>query len=1095
MKRKSAHQPQAPRKKQKKSESTTVQAGQSAVLAACYGSVLSLREYLVARLPVKCLRRKHLSAPVGDAADALLDRWQVGVLTDPTPELKRARSRDLAAFTQTQRSHDGYSDRSQTCRLEEVLDYVVWHLFEKTTNGSSRPRHLLCNGLHRGVAPDGSTLVRGVMQLHPSDNLAQFKTTSWYKIFAALGVDGECILTSLLLDCGVYTALDSGAINHYQVSGVPIIDLKNAFRPLSDKGEGDQAVRRPSSINFVRSRMLYAKPSLNKLGQVRFGLKHIHVLERCANLADGAQTIHITKHIFPRQFRLHNVFTSIVDKRQTSQPFVDYLYRENEILADSKHPKTWLPPRLRGPVLRLVQKLRVLHGRCAYTQLLRHYCSLKPPARAKESKLVESQDTHSSGFLTQTQRTVLQSAQTGGKPPARDPDLSFLEYATPTPQVSAFCRAVLWSVLPKNAFGEGDDGRHNWPIMMSNVDLFVRKRRFETMSLDQVCQRLRLGCLAWLAPAKMSKRTRLSKLERGKRLEILREFVYYLFDSLLIPLIQSNFYVTETGSQRNRLFYFRHDVWRKMAEPSLAMIRSGVYQQLTSAEVRHLFNSRALGYSHIRLLPKDLGTRTITNLKRRMTKVVNGKRLLGPSINAQLAPVFSALSFERMQCPERLGGAIFSVGGLHTKLKDFKNTVGCAAKLYFVKVDVQSCFDSIPQSQLLAMIQEDFRHSSYRTTKYVEAKPAGHGQTRQKFLSLARAADTQPVFSAAVADQLSSEKGGRVFVEVGMQKVWMHKQLMALLREHVQNNVVKIGKRHFRQREGIPQGSVLSSALCSFFYSAFERDQLGFLDPKNSMLVRLIDDFLLITTDKRTAKTFLQVMTQPHEQYGIAVNPQKTLTNFEAAVEAHKIPRHQGAGGFPYCGMTIDVVSLDIGRDRQRKDHILSNGLTVDLTKRAGASFRRKVRLSFVQQMHKMLLDVPLNSPERVFSTLLESFSETLMKMHAYLRSMPRRQQPNEEMLMQVADELLQLGMRSVCQPRVNGGKASESTILTKRHVVWALSSALEHALGTKQSKYRRLLQHFRTTQPVKEAGMKINRKTQRRLARHRDAVFRDCVY
>jgi hypothetical protein len=32
-----------------------------------------------------------------------------------------------------------------------------------------------------------------------------------------------------------------------------------------------------------------------------------------------------------------------------------------------------------------------------------------------------------------------------------------------------------------------------------------------------------------------------------------------------------------------------------------------------------------------------------------------------------------------------------------------------------------------------------------------------------------------------------------------------------------------------RQRQGIPQGSKVSSLLCSFFYAAMEREHLGFL--------------------------------------------------------------------------------------------------------------------------------------------------------------------------------------------------------------------------------------------------------------------------
>ena len=78
-------------------------------------------------------------------------------------------------------------------------------------------------------------------------------------------------------------------------------------------------------------------------------------------------------YIFPRQFRLHNVFTHDADTRQTVQPFQDYTLREDEISKTfAGTPK--LPRRLRGEVVALVKKLQVRHARCSYKELLDYYC-------------------------------------------------------------------------------------------------------------------------------------------------------------------------------------------------------------------------------------------------------------------------------------------------------------------------------------------------------------------------------------------------------------------------------------------------------------------------------------------------------------------------------------------------------------------------------------------------------------------------------------------------------------------------------------------------------------------------------------------------
>ena len=115
------------------------------------------------------------------------------------------------------------------------------------------------------------------------------------------------------------------------------------------------------------------------------------VLNRFPDRNDKQQTVHIMRYMFPRQFGLHNVFTSKVDPRETAMPFQDYTLREKEIhsgmcreLGDrATNPedvakwKLRTPKRLRGDVIALVEKLRILHRRCSYMEMLRHYCPVE----------------------------------------------------------------------------------------------------------------------------------------------------------------------------------------------------------------------------------------------------------------------------------------------------------------------------------------------------------------------------------------------------------------------------------------------------------------------------------------------------------------------------------------------------------------------------------------------------------------------------------------------------------------------------------------------------------------------------------------------
>lgn len=221
------------------------------------------------------------------------------------------------------------------------------------------------------------------------------------------------------------------------------------------------------------------------------------------------------------------------------------------------------------------------------------------------------------------------------------------------------------------------------------------------------------------------------------------------------------------------------------------------------------------------------------------------------------------------------------------------------------------------------------RKSAYRISKHFEVKPGeghlldikGHlkGKPIRKWMALAAGADDLQGFDNILENGYADEKKNTVLVENIVSRSQDKNELLAILLEHVQCNMVKIGKKFFRQKEGIPQGSVLSSLLCNYFYADLEARHLSFLRSADSLLLRLIDDFLLITTDRAQAKGFLQIMHDGLPEYGVTVNPEKTLVNFEAFVNGRKLARLVASRKFPYCGTFIDTKTLDISKDRERR--------------------------------------------------------------------------------------------------------------------------------------------------------------------------------
>ena len=212
---------------------------------------------------------------------------------------------------------------------------------------------------------------------------------------------------------------------------------------------------------------------------------------------------------------MHNVFTSIVDSKESIQPFKDYTLREQEIAqlerrnarkrsgrAANIKIKKQVPKRLRGEALELVRKLQKLHSQCSYHDLLMHYCPCKSTnstqrtilhhsrtvaAEAAKSTLekLDSQVTPGPSSCPSTDASTLQGQ-------TNSPETPLILLATPPSDVSAFCQAVLSNLIPNRFWGEGKQGQENKTVIMRNIDSFVRLRRFESLSLHTVSQGLKV---------------------------------------------------------------------------------------------------------------------------------------------------------------------------------------------------------------------------------------------------------------------------------------------------------------------------------------------------------------------------------------------------------------------------------------------------------------------------------------------------------------------------------------------------------------------------------------------------------------------------
>ena len=495
----------------------------------------------------------------------------------------------------------------------------------------------------------------------------------------------------------------------------------------------------------------------------------------------------------------------------------------------------------------------------------------------------------------------------------------------------------------------------------SAIKTFVRGRRFETVTLHQLLQGIRLSDIEWLQPSKRTKTTREDDLHRRS---LLAEVVYYLFDSILTPLLRTTFYVTETQRYRNRVLYFRQDDWLILSKPLLERLKSKLFVPIPRKEALAIMSTRQLGYSHIRLLPKERGVRAIVNLRRRSNKqsVQDAKSTsakavakkqpkkseaaLGTSINQILQAAFHILTYEKSAQASEYASSVLGPNEIFRQLKDFQEKVlGDAHKngsgstpLYFIKMDVRTAFDTIEQDKLIEIVQKILSHvgmhsgtcgswllsysihhipqGGYFVQRHTQAAVQGD-DVKLKFKKRATP-DTDVEPFPDLAQELAESLRHVVFTDGVITSHEQRTRVVKLLAQHVYGNLVKIGKEFYRQQIGIPQGSSLSTLLCSFFYADLERANLAFVRQPGNLLLRYTDDFLLITTDRARAERFFRIMAKGHPEYGCFISEEKTLCNFElTASDGSFVPRLR-SDQFPWCGYTLNTQTLAVRSDMER---------------------------------------------------------------------------------------------------------------------------------------------------------------------------------
>jgi telomerase reverse transcriptase len=311
------------------------------------------------------------------------------------------------------------------------------------------------------------------------------------------------------------------------------------------------------------------------------------------------------------------------------------------------------------------------------------------------------------------------------------------------------------------------------------------------------------------------------------------------------------------------------------------------------------------------MVPKAASFRPIMNLRRSLVRGQNGGMA---SINGMLRNLHAVLNYHHVFEQNKMGASVISHDEVYERFLSFKKTINPSRKLHFVKFDFKSCFDSIPHERLFDVIHRVIDREEYFIHRY-EIASIVNGKTKVRFRRIAfPLGEIRSVPELQRSGKLPTTPSNLIIDKVVGQSVERGK-LLRLLDDHVRRNIVKIDDQYYRQRLGIPQGSILSTLLCGFFYGALDQVHLSkFLMDTDSMLIRYVDDILFVTPHLELMEEFVWTAKEGFPNFGAVINWPKAESNF-----AHPLlPKPKASKIFNWVGLSIDTASLCIGGDYSR---------------------------------------------------------------------------------------------------------------------------------------------------------------------------------
>nr|QTW21094.1 telomerase reverse transcriptase isoform 1 [Prorhinotermes simplex] len=530
--------------------------------------------------------------------------------------------------------------------------------------------------------------------------------------------------------------------------------------------------------------------------------------------------------------------------------------------------------------------------------------------------------------------------------------------------VSNFVNKIVRKVVPLGLFG----CNHNVRLFKRMCSKLTCSGKFQNFRLDTLMSGLKTSNIPWLN----------SVTESAERVNIFAKVVLWLLEDFVMVLLRTHFSITEGLAQRNRLLFYRPQVHQHMTDRALSLlVKSKKLRVLDKEKAEKLEKTETFpGKAVMWFIPKKSGVRPvllIRDRRRNAHKIALAQTYLTQA--AALNPVsiqpLSANKLHKIWC---------------TFFDHWNQNNRCP--VYFVRTDISDAYGSLRHDKLCNILRNTIlEDQTYTLKKY---KLVCMKKRKLQYI-YKKAFDHLPIV-VPHNSALTGEEPTTVSCIVGSE-------LLSFICKTLRNFVVHKGNQRFLMTCGQPQGGRLSAVLCDMYYSDLDRTHLREFQKDGDLLIRVVDDYLFITTDLDRAARFLKVMKGGFPEYGCSVN-NKTQTN---------VPLEPGpvCTEVAYCGYVINTMVMHITGDYARyRFQDIAHSMRLTEVKCPGKYLQKRMEGSFSSlKLNVLVLDELYNSKDVVLTNVFYAGLLQAFRFHSLVKCTFDKKNLNQQFLTQIVYE------------------------------------------------------------------------------------------